>query len=111
MNRKKFIKQSTLITGAGLILPSLTSFREGPHQIGANDTLVIGAIGINGMGWSDTKALLNIPGVKLAAICDVDQNVLEKREAEMKAQGVKVKTFTDYSDLAPPCLQVTSHTG
>ncbi|MGB0316087.1 MAG: Gfo/Idh/MocA family protein [Flavobacteriaceae bacterium] len=99
MDRKKFIQQSTLLTGAGLLLPSLTSFRKASQKIGANDTLVIGAIGINGMGWSDTKALLNIPGVKLAAICDVDQNVLEKREAEMKAQGVRVKTFTDYRKL------------
>ncbi|MEK9851764.1 MAG: Gfo/Idh/MocA family oxidoreductase [Flavobacteriaceae bacterium] len=99
MDRKKFIQQSTLLTGAGLLLPSLTSFRKASQKIGANDTLVIGAIGINGMGWSDTKALLNIPGVKLAAICDVDQNVLEKREAEMKVQGVRVKTFTDYRKL------------
>lgn len=99
MDRKKFIQQSTLLTGAGLLMPSLTSFRKASQKIGANDTLVIGAIGINGMGWSDTKALLNIPGVKLAAICDVDQNVLEKREAEMKAQGVRVKTFTDYRKL------------
>ena len=99
MDRKKFIQQSTLLTGAGLLLPSLTSFRKASQKIGANDTVVIGAIGINGMGWSDTKALLNIPGVKLAAICDVDQNVLEKREAEMKAQGVRVKTFTDYRKL------------
>ncbi|MGB1454197.1 MAG: Gfo/Idh/MocA family protein [Flavobacteriaceae bacterium] len=99
MDRKKFIQQSTLLTGAGLLLPSLTSFRKASQKIGANDTLVIGAIGINGMGWSDTKALLNIPGVKLAAICDVDQNVLEKRKAEMKAQGVRVKTFTDYRKL------------
>lgn len=99
MDRKKFIQQSTLLTGAGLLLPSLTSFRKASQKIWANDTLVIGAIGINGMGWSDTKALLNIPGVKLAAICDVDQNVLEKREAEMKAQGVRVKTFTDYRKL------------
>ncbi len=99
MDRKKFIQQSTLLTGAGLLLPSLTSFRKASQKIGANDTLVIGAIGINGMGWSDTKALLNIPGVKLAAICDVDQNVLEKREAEMKAQWFRVKTFTDYRKL------------
>lgn len=99
MDRKKFIQQSILLTGAGLLVPSLTSFRKASQKIGANDTLVIGAIGINGMGWSDTKALLNIPGVKLAAICDVDQNVLEKREAEMKAQGVRVKTFTDYRKL------------
>lgn len=99
MDRKKFIKQSSLIAGAGLVMPNLSSLGQVVKKMGPNDTLVIGAIGINGMGWSDTKALLKIPGVRLAAICDVDQNVLEKREAEMKDQGVKVKTFNDYRRL------------
>jgi len=84
MNRKNFIKKSALITGAGLILPGHTTLQNGANILGANDIINIGAIGINGMGWADTKALLKIPGVKLTAICDVDQNVLDKREAEMK---------------------------
>jgi hypothetical protein len=99
MNRKNFIKQSALMTGAGLVLPGYTSLQKGSTILGANDTINIGAIGINGMGWADTKALLKIPGVKLTAICDVDQNVLDKRKAEMKEQGVKVKTFSDYRKL------------
>ena len=99
MNRKNFIKQSALMTGAGLVFPGYKSIERGAMILGANDTINIGAIGINGMGWSDTKALLRIPGVKLTAICDVDQNVLEKREAEMKTKGIKVKTFSDYRKL------------
>ena len=99
MNRKNFIKQSALITGAGLVLPGYTSLQKGSKILGSNDTINIGAIGINGMGWSDTKALLKISGVRLTAICDVDQNVLDKRKAEMKEAGVKVKTFSDYRKL------------
>lgn len=99
MNRKNFFKKSALITGAGLILPGYTTLQNGANVLGANDIINIGAIGINGMGWADTKALLKIPGVKLTAICDVDQNVLDKREAEMKSKGVKVKTFSDYRKL------------
>ena len=99
MNRKNFIKQSALITGAGLVLPGYTSLQKGSKILGSNDTINIGAIGINGMGWSDTKALLKISGVRLTAICDVDQNVLDKRKAEMKDAGVKVKTFSDYRKL------------
>ena len=64
MNRKNFIKQSALMTGAGLVLPGYTSLQKGSTILGANDTINIGAIGINGMGWADTKALLKIPGVK-----------------------------------------------
>ena len=99
MNRKNFIKQSALMMGAGLVLPGFTSLQKGSKILGSNDTINIGAIGINGMGWADTKALLKISGVRLTAICDVDQNVLDKRKAEMKEAGVKVKTFSDYRKL------------
>ena len=99
MNRKNFIKQSALMTGAGLVFPGYKSILKGAKILGANDTINIGAIGINGMGWSDTKSLLKIPGVQLTAICDVDQNVLNKRKAEMVAEGLKVKTFSDYRKL------------
>jgi len=51
MNRKNFIKQSALITGAGLVLPGYTSLQKGSKILGSNDTINIGAIGINGMGW------------------------------------------------------------
>ena len=99
MNRKKFIQQSAMITGAGFVLPGFTTLHKGSTLMGANDTIRIGAIGINGMGWSDTKALLKVPGVQLSAICDVDQNVLDKRKSEMSEFNVKVKTYTDYRKL------------
>ncbi|MDB2696238.1 Gfo/Idh/MocA family oxidoreductase, partial [Flavobacteriaceae bacterium] len=67
--------------------------------IGANDRLRFGAIGINGMGWADTKALLKVPNVELVAICDVDQNVLEKRKTELDKKGISVKIYSDYRKL------------
>lgn len=99
MRRKEFIKQASLITGAGLVFPSLSIGSQSHPILGSNDRIRIGAIGINGMGWADTKSLLKIPGVELAAICDVDQNVLEKRNKELETLGIKVKTFSDYRAL------------
>lgn len=95
MNRKEFIKQVSVLTGASMVLPAtgINTF------VGANDRIRIGTIGINGMGWSDTKSLLKIPEVELAAVCDVDQNVIIKRMAELGEAGKKVKTFTDYRAL------------
>ena len=95
MNRKEFIKKASVLTGASMVLPAtgINTF------VGANDRIRIGTIGINGMGWSDTKSLLKIPGVELAAVCDVDQNVITKRMAELGEAGKKVKTFTDYRAL------------
>ena len=65
MKRKEFIKQSVLIAGAGMTYPTYASLLNRSAIIGANDRLRFGAIGINGMGWADTKALLKVPNVVL----------------------------------------------
>ncbi len=51
------------------------------------------------LGWADTKALLKVPNVELVAICDVDQNVLEKRKTELDKKGISVKIYSDYRKL------------
>lgn len=99
MKRKDFIKQTSLITGAGLIIPSLSAFSASRKILGSNDLIRIGTIGINGMGWSNTKALMKIPGVELVAICDVDQSVLDKRKKELDDLGIKVQLYKDYRAL------------
>jgi predicted dehydrogenase len=94
--RRDFIKTSAL-TGAGLsVMPGLYSL----NRASASDKLVIGAIGINGMGFNNLKAFLNIPGVECAALCDVDRNVLEKRAKETEEiTGKKPKLYNDYREL------------
>ena len=99
MNRKIFIKNSALLTSAGLMLPGFSSLPSAHGIIGSNDTVNICTIVLNSMGWWNTKSLLRIPKVNLVAICDVDNRVLQKRKAEIDDQGVKVKTFIDYRKL------------
>lgn len=98
MKRKEFIRNTALAMGAGSLLSGTNSFALG-NILGANDKLRIGAIGINGMGWADTKSLMKIDGVELAAICDVDQNVIDKRIEELGDKAKKVKTYSDYREL------------
>lgn len=67
-----------------------------------SDTLRFGAIGINGMGWSNTRAAIKMPNAQLVALCDIDQSVLDKRMGDLKGLGVdaaKVKTYKDYRKL------------
>ncbi len=102
--RRNFIQQTAGLVGAGLILPTLSSSGFGilKDRIMPSDQLTIGAIGINGMGWSDVQAALKVPGVKLAAICDVDKNVIAKRMTEFTKLGIdgsKVKVYSDYRQL------------
>lgn len=68
----------------------------------AANQINIGAIGINGMGWSDVTSALKQPGVNLVALCDVDKTVLDKRLgdlAKMNVNAANIKTYTDYRKL------------
>ncbi len=97
-NRRRFIKSSALATaGIGLVssVPMAMSSCNG-----ANEKLVCGLIGAKGMGFSDLQAFLRQPNTECAAICDVDENVLNQRIADTeKIQGRKPEGFKDYRQM------------
>ena len=97
-NRRTFIKQSAAAT-AVIGLSSPFSSLNG-RILGANEKLVCGAIGINGMGFADLNAFLGLPNTECAALCDVDKNVLEKRIKDVeKIQGKAPKGYSDFRKL------------
>ena len=102
MQRRKFIRESSLI-GAGSLAFGSGLIQASPlinNPLPKSDKLRFGVIGCNGMGWSDTRSLLKMDDVELVAICDVDQNVVQKRKEEYATvRDNKVKTYGDYRDL------------
>jgi predicted dehydrogenase len=98
-SRRKFIAGSlTLAAGTGLL--SAMPFSRFGNVLGANDKLTVGAIGINGMGFADLKAFLAQPNTECAALCDIDENVLNKQAAEVeKIQGRKPRVYKDFRRL------------
>lgn len=98
MKRRDFLQSSsTLLMGAGLasVLPAdLLAMKK---NISANGKINVAAIGVNGMGWADLTAILKVPETQLVALCDVDQNVLDKRVAELTKLNIKAPvTYNDY---------------
>ena len=87
-----------------MIIPSLDPmgiFGAG-NRLAPSDTVRIGVIGVNGMGWADLTAALKVPGVQVAALCDIDRNVLDKRMKDLAKAHVdtnSVKTYSDYRKL------------
>jgi predicted dehydrogenase len=103
-SRRKFLQQSSLLTAGGLLAASYNNnvFAILKNKIAPSDQLNIGVIGIKGMGWSNTRAALQVPGINLVAICDVDQNVLADRQkefAKLNIDAAKVTVYTDYRKL------------
>jgi predicted dehydrogenase len=97
-NRRSFIKNTTLASaGVGLAASMPMAMNS---CMGANEKLVCGVIGVRGMGNSDLQAFLRQPNTECAALCDVDQNVLNQRIADVgKVQGYKPKGFSDFRKL------------
>ncbi len=97
--RRTFLKNSLLTGSAALLLPS--SLWATPRGIlGANDRIRIGLIGCNGMGFSNLSSFMRNPEIEVAALCDVDTRVLDRREAELIEAGRPgPKRFTDYRKL------------
>lgn len=101
--RRNFLKNSARIAAGGLFLSSATDlFAIQNRNLWASDQINIGLIGAKGMGWSNLRAALKVPGVNLVGICDVDKNVLDSRMkdlADLKVDASKVKTYGDYRKL------------
>lgn len=103
-HRRHFLKQTTTLLGGATLLSALDNkaFALFNQRIAASDQVNIAAIGIAGMGWSNVKSALKVPGVNLVALCDVDKNILDKRMGELAGMNVNaanVKTYADYRRL------------
>tara|TARA_R110000868_G_scaffold5395_5_gene32811 strand:- start:12082 stop:13431 length:1350 start_codon:yes stop_codon:yes gene_type:complete len=100
--RRNFIKNSSLAlvgTSASFLFPIelLATIRK---RVGANDRINVGLIGCNGMGFSDLTSMLKISEVHVIALCDVDENVLRVRTADLEKAGIKKPIwYSDYRNL------------
>ncbi len=97
--RRDFVKTSAKVAAGVSLISTIPGAASCANK--ANAKLVVGAIGVNGMGFSDLRAALNQPNVECAAICDIDQNVLKKRLPQITEiqGGIEPDTYTDYRKL------------
>jgi len=89
-NANRITRRETLKTAATfMILPAGLA-----RGYAANEKLNIGMVGLAGMGGVDAATFGKL-GENIAALCDVDSAVLEKREAEYP----KAKKYTDFRKM------------
>jgi len=92
ITRRDFVKTSLAATGAATVLTNRDIF-------GANDDIRAAVIGIRGRGDGLAREFHDTKGVRVVALCDVDGEVLKKREREFTNRNVKVKTYVDYREM------------
>jgi len=100
MKRRQFLhSSSTFLAGAGLAGGLPMGLFNSSKKISAADKVRIGAVGINGMGWSDLTSALKDPRAQCIALCDIDQGVLDGRVAELAKKNITVTAAKDYRKL------------
>ncbi len=100
-SRRQFLQNTTqLAASAGLTTLLPQQLLTPPRRLSAADTVSVGLIGCNSMGWADLTSMLKHPGVRCLALCDVDQNVLNRRAADLeKLAAPSAPKATLYSDF------------
>jgi len=93
LSRRKFISTSALGISSFTILPS---YLIGGVRIAPSDRVVLGVIGCGQQGLNDFGGFSSVPGVQVAACCDVDS---------MKQMRFKkrVETWQQSKSVAPRC--------
>src|SRR6185295_17572692 len=90
--RRQFLHR-TLVAGTAVsVLPTM-------HALGANEAVRLGIIGFNGRGERDMNGFLALPNLRVTALCDVDQNVLDRVAKKLSDGGGKVETHRDLRKL------------
>jgi predicted dehydrogenase len=103
--------KGSLAAGAGLAMAKPFS-----RARGANDAVRAAVVGIRGRGGSHIQAYDDMAGVRMAALCDVDSKVLERRAKPFKDANKPVDTYVDVrkmledKSLDTVSIATTNHT-
>ncbi len=95
LTRRSFLKTAT-IAAAGAVFTA----RSWSQVAGANNDIRLAIAGLNGRGKEFIRAFREIPGVRLAALCDADTAVLDRELAACRERGDALPDrVIDYRDL------------
>src|SRR5438067_3726970 len=91
-NRRDVLKAGAGLAALALVRPA--------RILGANDRVRIAICGLRGRGMDHIKRFSQVPGVEIAAVCEIDENVLAMRLADIERMGLpKPSTYVDVRKL------------
>src|SRR4051794_9534025 len=84
LTRRSLLKRSAFSAAAVSIPWTAKSWGQ---VVGANEDIRIAVLGLNGRGKNHTDAYRGIKGVRLVALCDADEAVLQKEQKRLTSGG------------------------
>jgi predicted dehydrogenase len=95
IKRREFLKttgKAATVAAASLAL--------GGKILGANDKVRVAICGTRGRGVDHIHGFAKVPNAQIVALCDVDENILNQRLADVEKLGIpKPKSYTDLRKL------------
>jgi len=100
LNRRDFLKAGANTTASLAALGGITFLTSPERVFGANDRVRVAVCGLHSRGMDHVHNYSQLPNVEIAAVCDVDENVLRERLATMDKKGIpRPKTYIDIRKL------------
>src|SRR5919201_1523049 len=92
IDRRDFLKTTVTAGAAALAL--------GGKILGANDRVRVAICGVRGRGKDHISGFRKVPNAEIVALCDVDENVIDQRLADVQKLGAaKPKSYVDIRKL------------
>jgi hypothetical protein len=95
--RREFLKAGAKMAAVAAVPETLHGLSA--RVIGANDRVRVGIVGLRGRGENHITAFGALPNVEIAALCDIDDNVMSERLAQVRKMGFQPKTYVDIRKL------------
>ena len=105
VTRRKFLKGTMAAAGSVGLARTGLGQRPFSRARGANDDIRVAVVGIGsdvkigGKGKQEIRDFLKIPGVRVVALCDPDQNHLNGEAERFKRRNAPVDTYRDVRKL------------
>jgi predicted dehydrogenase len=97
--RREFLKAGAMAAAATAVPEVLRALGTPRGATGANDRVRVGIVGLRGRGESHIQSYGALPNVEIAALCDIDDNVMSQRLAQVQKMGFQPKTYADVREM------------
>ena len=98
LNRREFLQTGLTQTASLAALSGISMFPE--KVLGANDRVRVAVVGVHGQGGQHIKGFGQTRDTEVAAICDIDDSVINKRLGDMAAWKLpKPQVYKDIRKL------------
>jgi predicted dehydrogenase len=98
-SRKEFVKTGVEALAAMTAAERLQEWRTTRTVLGASDRVRVGIVGLRGSGAEHIRRFGALPNIEIAALCDIDDSLIEQHLQGVQKMGFHPKTYIDIRKL------------